>query len=262
MSAVFAAFVLAQLFGKLASDVAYAVTDAVPAADGGKLPAAVIVPTMLASELALLAVALATPLFANRSLRAALDLRLHRAPVFVAAAVGTVMLGPLGDLLMTHFARLFPGYTLDVVPTLHELASRLPLVALWPTFALLPGVAEELLFRGVFQGSLRRGVFAIVVAGSAFALFHVDPVHVAGVLPLGLFLSWVAYRTSTLVTIFAHVANNSLAVLSIQSAVLDVGYGTGRELPTSWLIASVVVFAVAAAVIVQSTRPEQRSATA
>ena len=254
VTAVFIAFLLAQLFGKLVSDIAHAVSGA-PAADGGKLPAEIVVPSMLASEFALLLVALVTPLVAHLPVRESLDLRSHRPQVFVAAAVGTVMLGPLGDALMTQFSRFFPGYTLDVVPTLHELASRLPLVALWPTFALLPGIAEELLFRGVLQGAMRRGVTAVCVAGAAFALFHVDPVHVAGVLPLGLFLSWVAYRSSTLVTIFAHVANNSLAVFSIHAAVLDVGYGTGHALPVSWLIASLLVFAVAALVIVNGTRP-------
>lgn len=254
IQAVFVAFLLAQLAGKVVSDIAHAVAGE-PAADGGGLSAAVVVPAMLASELALLLVALLTPLLANVPLRDGLDLRSHRPQVFVAAAIGTVMLGPLGDALMTQFARLFPGVTLDVIPTLHELASRLSLFALWPTFALLPGVAEELLFRGVLQGAVRRGVWAIGVSGGAFALFHLDPVHVAGVLPLGLFLSWVAYRSSTLVTIFAHVTNNSLAVFSIHNAVLDVGYGTGRELPVSWLIASLIVFMAAALVIANATRP-------
>ena len=256
ITAVFAALFFSNLFATLARDVASAVSGGLPAADGGKVTAAVVVPAMLASELALLIVALVTPLLANVSLRDGLDLKPHRPIVFVAAAVGTVMLGPLGDAFMTLFSNQFPGLTLDAVPALHELASRLSLVALWPTFALLPGIAEELLFRGVLQGAFRRGVAAVVVAGTTFALFHLDPVHVAGVLPLGLFLSWVAYRTSTLVTIFAHVANNSLAVLSIHSAVLDVGYGTGREVPLSWLFGSLVVFAAAALIIARESRAE------
>jgi membrane protease YdiL (CAAX protease family) len=118
----------------------------------------------------------------------------------------------------------------------------------------VPGIAEELLFRGVLQGSLGRTWASVFIAGTTFALFHVDPVHVAGVLPLGLFLSWVAYRSSTLVTIFAHVANNSLAVFSIHSAVLDVGYGTGREVPGTWLLASLLVFAAMVVVIARGTR--------
>jgi membrane protease YdiL (CAAX protease family) len=251
VAAVFAAFLLAQLFGAMASNI----TDATlrPAADSGGATAHVI-PPMLASEFALILVSLVTPLLASLSLRESLDLRPHRPIVFLAAAVGTVMLGPLGDALMTALSEHFPKLTLGVVPTLHELAEQLPLAALWPTFALMPGIAEELLFRGVLQGALGRTWLSVVIAGTAFALFHIDPVHIAGVLPLGLFLSWVAYRSSTLVTMFAHVANNSLAVFSIHSAVLDVGYGTGREVPGAWLLASLLVFAAMVLVVARGTR--------
>jgi membrane protease YdiL (CAAX protease family) len=245
---------LAQLFGALAGSIADMVVRNGPAAGSGAQSAARVIPPMLASEFALIVVALATPLLANLRLRDALDLRSHRGSVFVAAAVGTIMLGPIGDTLMTELSRLFPSLTLGVVPTLHELATHLPLEFLWPTFALLPGIGEELLFRGVLQGALGRTLRGAFIAGTAFALFHIDPVHVVGVLPLGLFLSWVAYRSNTLVAMFAHVANNSIAVISIHSAVLDVGYGTGHTVPGSWLFGSLVVFAVMVAIIVQSTR--------
>ena len=253
--AVLAAFLLAQLFGALASNVANAVMPGASAAHGGAAKEALrMIPPMLASELALILVALVTPLLASLPLRESLDLRPHRVEVFLAAAVGTVMLGPLGDAAMTELSRLFPAWTLGVVPALRETAALVPFVALWPAFALVPGVAEELLFRGVLQGALGRTLRSAWIAGSAFALFHVDPVHVAGVLPLGLFLSWVAYRSSTLVSMFAHVANNSLAVISIHSAVLDVGYGTGRDVPREWLVGSLAVFVVAVMVIARSTR--------
>jgi membrane protease YdiL (CAAX protease family) len=250
VGALLVGYLMAQLAGKLAGDVAHAL-----AADGGgEMSAARVVPPMLASELALVLVSLITPLLASLPLRESLGLRTSKPSVFLAAAVGTIMLGPLGDTFMGLFATFFPKLTLGVVPTLHALASRLPLVVLWPSFALVPGVAEELLFRGVLQGALGRNLRGILIAGTAFALFHIDPVHVVGVLPLGLFLSWVAYRSSTLVSIFAHVANNSLAVFSIHSATLDVGYGTGRELPMSWLIGSLLVFACATGLIAQATR--------
>jgi membrane protease YdiL (CAAX protease family) len=252
LAAVFAAFLLAQLLGALAGDIADAVFH--PAANGGGAAVAHVIPPMLASELALILVSLVTPLLASMSLRESLDLELDRPQVFLAAAVGTVMLGPLGDRLMTELSKQFPSWTLGVVPTLHELASNLPLIALWPTFALVPGVAEELLFRGVLQGALGRTLVGSMIAGVAFAAFHVDPVHIVGVLPLGLFLSWVAYRSSTLVSMFAHVANNSLAVFSIHSAVLDVGYGTGRDVPATWLAASLLICAVMVVIIAQSTR--------
>lgn len=266
--AVLAAFLLAQLLGKLVSDVASA-TLGTPAAHGGQGPTPVtphapaprlapevVVPSMLASELGLVLVALIAPLSRSLPLRQTLGLAPHAPSVFVAAAVGTVMLGPLGDALMTAWSSAFPEATLGVLPTLHELGSRLPLWLLWPTFALLPGIAEELLFRGVLQGSLRGlgAGAAVLVSGILFALFHVDPVHVVGVLPLGLFLAWVAQRSSTLVTIFAHVMNNTLAVIAMQSPAFDVGYGTSNPLPASWLVASLALFSIALLVILRQTR--------
>lgn len=248
--AVVVGFLLAQLFGQLAADVARSITHA----GRDALDAAVVVPSMLASEMGLLLVALVVPLTAAQPVREALGLYPARLPVLAAAAVGTVMLGPLGDRLMSLLSEIFPDFTLGVVPALHELAQALPLHWLWPTFALLPGVAEELLFRGVLQRSLARRRTGILVAGCAFALFHVDPVHVVGVLPLGLFLSWVAARSCTTVSVFAHVVNNSIAIFSIHQEDLDVGFGTENELPIEWLIVSLVIFAIAAYSLDRMTR--------
>jgi hypothetical protein len=86
-------------------------------------------------------------------------------------------------------------------------------------------------------------------------------VHIVGVLPLGLFLAWAAARSSTLVTIFAHVLNNSLALVAIQSEALDVGYGSERPMPTAWLIFSLALFAASAIWLAQLT-PATTSAAA
>jgi membrane protease YdiL (CAAX protease family) len=254
--ALVAGFILAQLVGKLVGDIARAITHA-----HGSLATGVVVPSMLASELALLLVALVVPLSAALPLREALGLHAAKPEVFVAAGVGTVMLGPLGDFLMGLLSQFLPDFTLGAVPALHDLAQRLPVVWLWPTFALMPGLAEELLFRGVLQRSVRARGASIVLSGCAFALFHADPVHVVGVLPLGLFLAWVAARSSTLVTIFAHVLNNTLALVAIQSETLDVGFGSERPLPTAWLLVSMLAFAAAAAWLARSTLPRTAAGT-
>ncbi len=258
LAAVATAFVIAQLAGKVIVDVmapgvnfGASLAQVAPA-----LLARSVVPSMLASELALLAVALATPLIAALPLRAALGLE-HGAPVsvFAAAAVGTILLGPLGDTLMSALSAHFPSLGMGTVDALRGIAQKLPLALLWPAFALAPGLAEELLFRGVLQRSVAPGVFAVGLSGVGFALFHVDPVHVAGVLPLGLFLAWVGQRASTRVTVLAHVLNNSFALLAIKSEALDVGYGTERDLPPLWLAGSLVGVAICAWVVARGTEP-------
>lgn len=250
MLAVVVAFLFAQLCGQVAAETARAITHA----SRDAMTAAVIVPSMLASELGLLLVAVIVPLTAAQPVRSALGLEAARLPVFVAAAIGTIALGPIGDRAMSLLSQHFPDFTLGVVPALHELAQKLPLLWLWPAFALLPGLAEELLFRGVLQRSVPNRALGIVVAGSAFALFHVDPVHVVGVLPLGLFLSWAAARSCTTVSVVAHVFNNSVAILSLQQPDLDVGFSSDRELPTEWVLVSLVIFAIAAYALARLTR--------
>jgi membrane protease YdiL (CAAX protease family) len=195
------------------------------------------------------------PLLASLPVRETLGLRRAPLRVFVAAGLGTVLLGPIGDVCMTTLSQLFPKFSLGVVPALHDIAQGFAWPLLWPAFALLPGLAEELLFRGVLQRAIVRPGLAVLVSGLGFALFHVDPVHVVGVLPLGLFLAWVAQRSGTSVTIFAHVLNNSVAIATIQSATLDVGYGTDRPLPFAWVVASLCGVFLAARVIMRETAP-------
>lgn len=234
------AFVSTQLGGTIARSTALWMLP-----DREWLDTAATLVAMGATSLALLLVAVVTALVSARDPRRVLTLQWAPLQVYVAAAVGTVALGPLGDLLMQSMAAFLPKWTLGSVSVLHGLARSQPIWLLWPFFALLPGVAEEAFFRGMLQGAFRRPELAIAVGGAAFALFHLDPHHVVGVLPLGLFLSWVAQRHGLSVTVVAHVVNNTVALTSAQVAGLDVGYGTDTPLPFYWVPAGLVVAAFA-----------------
>lgn len=149
--------------------------------------------------------------------REALGLR-KRAPLaaFLAAPIGILALGPLSDVLVQLARWLLPNATFGALEQINALArSHSPLVLI-PFLAICPGFGEELLFRGFVQRSIGRGRLAITVSALTFAAIHVDPHHVIGVIPLGFFLAWTAARTdSTWVTITAHVANNTMAVLTL-----------------------------------------------
>ena len=215
--------------------------------------ALVIVPSIVVSAACLVTVALVVPAAFGVKVSDALGLR--RAPLscYGAAAVGTVMLGPTADALMRAMQSLLPGWSLGVVPMLNEVVRGLPLIVALPVFALLPGVSEELLFRGLLQHAVGRGALAVVLSALCFSLFHVDPHHVAGVLPLGFFLAWSAARGGTLVTIFAHVINNAAAIAAVHSATFHVGYGTDEPMPWQWLPLSWAFVVGSAAVIVRAT---------
>jgi membrane protease YdiL (CAAX protease family) len=160
----------------------------------------------------------------------------------------------LADTLMQAMAVYAPDSTFNVLEGLHGLARSQPVWLLWPALALLPGVSEELLFRGLLLRSFTAPAIGVLASGVAFALFHVDPRHIAGVLPLGLFLSWVASRSSTSVTIFAHIANNTMALVATHVAALDVGYGTERPMPEPWLPVSLGLFALCVLEIARVSR--------
>jgi membrane protease YdiL (CAAX protease family) len=105
------------------------------------------------------------------------------------------------------------------------------------------------MFRGLLQTAAQRRWVGITASGLAFSLFHLDPQHIAGVLPLGFFLAWVGSRCGTFVTIFAHVVNNTAAIAAVHSEALDVGYGTDAPMPWPWVPASLLFVVVAVRVI-------------
>lgn len=251
---VIGAGIAAQVLGSLVSGLLRSFLHS-HGARGGELDDTgfVIVPAMVVAAGAMIAAALLAPSLAGVPHRRALGLEPAPPICFLAAALGIVMLGPFADRLMTEMARLLPGASLGVVPFLHDLVRQMPLFAAWPALALFPGVSEELMFRGLLQRAAGTGALAIALSAICFAAFHIDPHHVVGVLPLGVFLAWVGSRCGTWVTIFAHVVNNTLAIVAAQSETLDVGYGSEAPMPLHWVPPSLLVVAVSCWLIIRAT---------
>jgi membrane protease YdiL (CAAX protease family) len=66
--------------------------------------------------------------------------------------------------------------------------------------AVLPGVIEELLFRGYVQRRLLERwhpATAILVSSTLFALVHLQPHHVVFAFPLGVWFGVIAWRTGS-----------------------------------------------------------------
>ena len=95
--------------------------------------------------------------------------------------------------------------------------------------AVLPGFAEEILFRGYMQGRLLRRwppVAAILLSSLFFAIAHMDPVHVCAVFPLGVWMGLIAYRCESIwPAIACHFTNNLLALISSQMGLETFGSG-------------------------------------
>ena len=157
------------------------------------------------------------------------------------------------------FNDLLPSLSLGNLEAITGMARRAPFLLMFVLMAVLPGVSEELLFRGVLQRAIRRAPLAIAASALAFACAHLDPPHVVAVLPMGVYLAWVAHRSdSTWPTIGAHVMNNGLAIAATRIDALQVGQGTEAPMPLWWAPAGLVLCAACVVGIAFATPPRAR----
>lgn len=139
--------------------------------------------------------------------------------IFVLASLGIVALGPTSDWLARSLLDVFPDASFGNLEAIEDLVKNTSPLLLWPFVALIPGFSEEFLFRGLLQRGFGRGIAAICISAVCFAVFHMDPPHVVGVLPLGFYLAWLAARTDTIwVGVVAHIVNNSVAIIAVAFA--------------------------------------------
>ena len=86
---------------------------------------------------------------------------------------------------------------------------------------LISPIIEELFFRGVLWRLVRRFsdvTCAFFVTSIAFAFAHVDPLHIVGVFPIGLYIGYLRLRSNSIFpSILAHVLNNSLVCFAIMN---------------------------------------------
>lgn len=89
--------------------------------------------------------------------------------------------------------------------------------------AVLPGIVEEALFRGVVLHALRRrwpAWIAIAVSALAFGLLHLDPWRLAPQTALGLLLGWLTVRAgSCLPAMLAHAVHNALVLALVRAGL-------------------------------------------
>ena len=82
--------------------------------------------------------------------------------------------------------------------------------------AVIPPLVEELGFRGVILGSLRKygDTFAVVVSALIFGIFHGNLVQIPFAFCVGLALGYVMVRTNNLMLcVIIHALNNGISVL-------------------------------------------------
>ena len=93
--------------------------------------------------------------------------------------------------------------------------------------AVVPSFVEEMLFRGVVQKAMERAfqpLVAVLVTGVIFGAFHLDLFDVVPLIAIGCYLSFLRWRSKSIVLpIVAHFLNNLAAVISVY---MGMGYET------------------------------------
>lgn len=156
------------------------------------------------------------------SIREALSLRGVKPIVWPAVVVGAPCAAVVAQDLYQVASRFLP------VPNeaLEELAKKLmpsgmPLWQLILLFAVVPGVVEELTFRGVLLYGVRRTfrpLAACLVVGLIFGLFHMALFRLVTTTFLGVLLTGVALLTGSIAPgILWHMLNNGLALIVMDS---------------------------------------------
>jgi sodium transport system permease protein len=142
-------------------------------------------------------------------------------------------------------------------------ATPLPWIVL--TLGIVPGVCEELFFRGFLFSGVRKhfgDLWAVGFTAIAFGFFHV--VLAGGAAPeriipstlMGLLLGWVALLAESIwPAILLHVTHNSLLVTMARyrEELTELGRGLGEasHLPPVWL-AMAATGAMAGAMLIRS----------
>jgi hypothetical protein len=116
--------------------------------------------------------------------------------------------------------------------------------------AVVPAFSEEWLFRGYVQTRLAQRWspwLAILVSSLLFAVFHLDPVHVLAVFPMGLWLGFISWRCGSIIpAMIAHTYNNSLSLIGVvydQTDSLDATMSSFANQTTVYLgVPALLVF--------------------
>jgi membrane protease YdiL (CAAX protease family) len=148
--------------------------------------------------------------------------------LLLLALAGVVGLQPVTQWLadvnrqlpLPETVRLMEQSQLELIRSVLE--SNMGLIPNVAMLALVPGICEEVLFRGYAQRQFERAagpVGGILLAGVLFGLYHLRPSQMLPLTVLGLYMAYLVWRTGSLLSAMAvHVAHNGLAVVGARYA--------------------------------------------
>lgn len=141
-------------------------------------------------------------------------------PNYITAFVVGSVIGIVPAWLMAQLLELIPSLEPEGLGVVSEFMSDgfgLEQVIFVLLVVLAVPALEELLFRKWIWLVLSwkmSSYWTWIVVSILFALLHMEPIHIIGLLPLSFFVGWLRFRTGKIrYSIVAHMANNAMACL-------------------------------------------------
>jgi len=148
---------------------------------------------------------------------------------FLLAAYPLVNLGFMvnSTIHLPKWALEFENQAEDTLKTLLKMDNPWIFIINLIIIAILPGIGEELVFRGVLQKQLgfifRNKILAIWVAAFIFSAIHLQFEGFIPRMVLGVVLGYLYYWTGNLwVTMIAHAFNNGIQIVLIYVTGMDI----------------------------------------
>ena len=141
-------------------------------------------------------------------------------PNYMNAFVIGAVIGIVPAWLMAQLVRIVPALRPEGLGVVSEFMSEgfgLEQIIFVLLVVLAVPALEELLFRKWIWLVLSWKISSYwtwIVVSILFALLHMEPIHIIGLLPLSFFVGWLRYKTGKVrYSIVAHMANNAMACL-------------------------------------------------
>jgi membrane protease YdiL (CAAX protease family) len=151
--------------------------------------------------------------------------------ISLGTAVGTIMTAVSGIILTGELVALqneivpIPAEYLDILRSFFVIAGKMSVPWAILTFAVVPALCEEILFRGILLRTAMERMpptGAVILTGFFFGLFHLDPFRLIGTAVLGCIMGYIVVRTRSLFSsMIYHLTNNLMILLVVNQSSLS-----------------------------------------
>ncbi|HEY9676861.1 MAG TPA: ABC transporter permease subunit/CPBP intramembrane protease [Drouetiella sp.] len=175
---------------------------------------------MIATQLVVIALpSIATVMWLRLPMKETFSFRKPKLAALIGAplmAPGSVLLTALIANVQSSFLPMSESYARML--TDYMLPKGQPMWLILVAMAVMPGLCEEIMFRGAIYGLLRRRISAIkccFIVGILFGLFHLSGYRLLPTATLGIVLTFMVYRSSSIFPgMLFHASHNALAILA------------------------------------------------